>query len=280
MYNASVRNGYKDGKMEKVKSFQVKEVCKICNVTRKALLIYEGKGLLTPYYINKDTGYRYYNAENISKIMHIRKFQSFGFSLDEIYDYLNDTKKISEVCNRLNKIKTDLESVIDQLQIRMMTKEYDKQQIIRTNLPTRTYYVKRAITQGFMDALNFLRDTHLEAIKTGFADTPVRMHTSIFSYEGDAPDIYGTCDIAFCILMNEGYEGKNAVKKEATPALSILHRGSYKTLKESAKILLDYCKDNAIRPAGPISSIWLEGPPVHGSAEEKYLTQISIPVEE
>ena len=265
--------------MEKVKTFQVKDVCKICNVTRKVLLIYEGKGLLTPYYINKDTGYRYYNAENISKIMYIRKFQSFGLSLEEINEYLNDTKNLSKVYNRLTKLKSELETIIDQLQIRMMTEEYDKQQIIRTNLPTRTYYVKRAITHGFMDALNLLRDTHLEAIKTGFADNPVQMHTSIFSYEGDAPDIYGTCDIAFCILMNEGYEGKNAVKKEGAPAISILHRGSYKTLKESAKILLDYCKDNAIRPAGPISFIWLEGPPVHGTAEEKYLTQITIPVE-
>ena len=38
----------KDGRMEKVKTFQVKEVCNICKVTRKALLVYEGKACLRP----------------------------------------------------------------------------------------------------------------------------------------------------------------------------------------------------------------------------------------
>lgn len=266
--------------MEKVKTFQVKEVCQICKVTRKALLVYEAKGLLTPYYINEESGYRYYNAENISKIMHIRKFQSFGFSLDEIYEYLHDTRKLADVFDRLTHLKEDLEETIAQLKMRMLTEEYDKQEIVRSVLPRTFCFAKRALTHGYAEALFFLRQTHLEAIKTDCSDKSVRMYTSVLSFEGEAPDIYGTCDMLYCIPMIEGYGGENALVEERTPALSLFHRGPYTTLSKSAKRLMDYCRANDVEPMGPLRFIWLEGPPVHGACEEKYLTQIAIPIAE
>ena len=165
--------------MDKTKTFQVRDVCEICKVTRKALLVYEEKGLLTPFYVNEENGYRYYNAENISKIMHIRRFQSFGFSLDEIYDYLNDTKELSAVYDRLVKLKNDLEESINQLQMRMMTEEYDKQDIVRVIFPRSYCYAKRAATRQYSEALNFLRDTHIEAMKTDRTTKTAKMYTSV-----------------------------------------------------------------------------------------------------
>ena len=264
--------------MEQIKTFQVKEVCEICNVTRKVLLIYEQKGLLTPFYVNEDTGYRYYSAENISKVMHIRKFQSFGFLLDEINDYLHDTKNFSVVFDRLNKIKADLEETINQMQLRMMTEEYDHQEVVRTVLPHRRYFVRQAATSDYLEALNFLRETHLEAIKTGLSDTAVKMHTTFLSYEGEYPDVYGKCEMQYCIPMKDGYVGKNAAEEEEIPALSIFHRGPYTSLIRGIKQLMDYCKARNIEPIGPLRLIWLEGPPIHGAHEEKYLTQIAVPI--
>lgn len=265
--------------MEKVKTFQVKEVCNICKVTRKALLVYEGKGLLTPYYINKDSGYRYYNAENISKIMHIRKFQSFGFSLDEISEYLDDTKELSVVYDRLNKLKEELDATIEQLRLRMMTGEYNKQDIVRIVLPRCYCYAERSVTHRFEEALNFLRETHLHAIAMDSTDKTVKMFNEVLSFEGEYPDIYGTCEMLYCIPMDMGYSGKNALMQEETNALSVFHRGPYTTLIDSIKSIMDYCKANNVLQAGPIRLYWLEGPPVHGADAEKYLTQIAVPIE-
>ena len=260
--------------------FQVKDVCKICNVTRKALLFYEKKGLLSPYYINPDSGYRYYNAENISKIMYIRKFQSFGFSLDEIYSYLHDTSKMSKVCDRLDQMRREIEETLSELRVRMMTEEYHHHEIFEVFLPKGYYYAKRKKTDRFMDALNFLRETHLEAIKTNRSVKIAKMCISVLSYEGSYPDLYGSCEILYCIPMELEYDGANARVEDATKAISILHRGSYSSLIESTKLIMDYCKAKNITPTGPLRFIWLEGPPVHGAAEEKYLTQIVIPIGE
>ena len=266
--------------MEKVQTFQVKEVCEICNITRKTLLVYEEKGLLCPHYVNQDSGYRYYNAENVSKIMHVKKMQSFGFSLNEIHEYLNDTKKMHEVFERLNKLKESLDETIKELRMRMMTEEYDSQEIIKTVFPRRYCYAKRAETKGFIEALNFLRETHLEAIKTERDDKVPKMYTSLLSYDGDTPDLFGRCEMLYCIPMLDGYDGENAFIEEETSALCIFHRGSYSTIAESVKKLLDHIKESDISAAGPMRFIWLEGPPVHGDRKEKYLTQIAVPINE
>lgn len=264
--------------MDKEKLFQVKEVCKICNVTRKALLIYEEKGLLTPCYVNEETGYRYYNAENLSKLLHIRKLQSFGFSLEEIGEYWSDTKKLSDVVARLTRLKEDLEETIEQLRLRMLTEDYDKQEVVLTRLPRAVCFARKKVTCRFDEALNFLRETHLLAIKTGKTDKATKMYNAVLSWEGETADLFGKCEMLYCIPMAEDYEGENALCEEATAALTLFHRGAYSLLKNSIKTLLDYAKANGYTAAGPLRLIWLEGPPIHGAKEEKYLTQLALPV--
>ena len=266
--------------MEKVKTFQVKEVAAICKVTRKALLIYEQKGLLTPYRVNDETGYRYYNAENISKIMHIRKFQSFGFSLDEIAEYLSDTKELSDVLARLNKLKEELDETIEQLKLRTMTEEYDNQNILKVRLPRQYCYARKAPSQGYEEALNNLRETHLAAIKTGLADRTPKMYTAVLSHAGEYPDVYAPCEMLYCIPMVEGYDGESAHVDAGSAALTLFHRGAYSALPQSVKRLYDYAAAEGAQPNGPLRLIWLEGPPVHGPHEEKYLTQLALPIKE
>ena len=48
--------------------FQIGEVAKIMGITRKAILVYENAGLLTPAVKDKESGYRYYSADNMTQI--------------------------------------------------------------------------------------------------------------------------------------------------------------------------------------------------------------------
>lgn len=52
--------------------FQIGEVTKILGITRKTLLVYENMGLLTPAVRDKDSGFRYYSADNMTQIRSIR----------------------------------------------------------------------------------------------------------------------------------------------------------------------------------------------------------------
>ena len=71
-------------KKQEVSLFKVGEVTKLTGVTRKALLIYEDKGLLIPAVKDESSGYRYYSADNITQIRSIRSLQSLGLTLKEV----------------------------------------------------------------------------------------------------------------------------------------------------------------------------------------------------
>ena len=64
--------------------FQIGEVTKILGVTRKALLVYENMGLLTPAVKDESSGFRYYSADNMTQIRSIRSLQALGLSLKEV----------------------------------------------------------------------------------------------------------------------------------------------------------------------------------------------------
>ena len=51
----------------------IKDVCKLCHVTKKALVYYEDKGLISPLIM--ENGYRDYSQKDIKIIKEICVFQ-------------------------------------------------------------------------------------------------------------------------------------------------------------------------------------------------------------
>lgn len=98
--------------------FQIGEVTKILGVTRKALLVYEEKGLLTPAVRDKESGFRYYTADNMTQIRSIRSLQALGLSLNEVAEYYYDTKNMDKKLEKLFEIREMLDRNIQMLQVR------------------------------------------------------------------------------------------------------------------------------------------------------------------
>lgn len=63
--------------------FTTKEFCKICNVGRETLRHYEQLGFLHPK-TNPDNHYRSYDGWDAGMIAEIKRYQSLGFSLEQI----------------------------------------------------------------------------------------------------------------------------------------------------------------------------------------------------
>ncbi len=66
------------------------QFAKICHVTKKALYVYEQKGLLTPALV-KSNGYRYYRLEQADVVATITLLQKLGSSLNEIESFFHLT---------------------------------------------------------------------------------------------------------------------------------------------------------------------------------------------
>jgi MerR family transcriptional regulator, activator of bmr gene len=66
------------------KTFSIGEVSRIKGVTRKALRFYDKIGLLKPYFINPENGYRFYSIEQFVQIDIIRALRAMDVSPIEI----------------------------------------------------------------------------------------------------------------------------------------------------------------------------------------------------
>ncbi|MCR5301781.1 MAG: MerR family transcriptional regulator [Lachnospiraceae bacterium] len=71
---------------EKRRLFTSAEVCRACGISRTSLFRLEEIGFLTPYRVNSNTGYRYYDLKNITAIGQFQKMQNVGLSKKEIVD--------------------------------------------------------------------------------------------------------------------------------------------------------------------------------------------------
>ena len=98
--------------------FKIGEIAKILGVTRKAILVYEEMGLLTPAVKDEASGYRYYTADNMTQIRAIRSLQTLGLSLAEIREYYYDTENLDRYLDRLMDLRATLDRNIHLLQLR------------------------------------------------------------------------------------------------------------------------------------------------------------------
>lgn len=60
------------------------EIAEFFGVSRKAIRLYEKKGIIKPVKVDADNGYRYYSAEQVQQLNGLLELKALGFSLDEI----------------------------------------------------------------------------------------------------------------------------------------------------------------------------------------------------
>ena len=104
--------------MDNKNLFSIGEIAKAVGVTRKTILNYEVKGLITPDKKEGNTGNRYYTIDTFTQIRTIRVFQNLGLSLDEIREYFNDSSDLQPMIQRLEKMKDELILTIEKLRER------------------------------------------------------------------------------------------------------------------------------------------------------------------
>ena len=167
--------------------FQIGEVTKILGITRKALLVYEEKGLLTPALKDKESGYR-----------SILSLQALGLSLKEIAAYYYDSENIDAQLQRLMDLRSALDRNIQMLQVRSARR--GDMTVHKTTLPQQVCFCRRYLCEAVTDAANNLRDTYIAAARTGKMSMLSRMFTMRMSQASEK------LDLMCCIPVNHDYD--------------------------------------------------------------------------
>ncbi len=108
------------------KLYSIGETAKIMGISVQTLRNYSNISLLSPAYINEETGYRYFSFSQFHIIDRIKYLRGFGLSLNEIDTIMTDgkvdniihflelqRKKIGQQINELTMTKEDIQWYID-----------------------------------------------------------------------------------------------------------------------------------------------------------------------
>ena len=250
--------------------FKIGEVARILGVTRKAILVYENMGLLTPAVKDKESGFRYYTADNMTQICSIRSLQALGLSLKEVAEYYYDTENIDHHLQRLLEFRNALDRNIQMLQVRS-AKQGDLT-VRSTTLSRQICFCRRHLCADTAEAAIRLRDTYIAAARTEKMSMTGRMFTMRMNQD---PDIL---DLMCCIPMNDDFDGPERTEFAETTALCVYYRGPYEGTGAAVRALLEHIRERSVQMTGLFRSIYLEGPPNRGKNSADYITQVAVPV--
>lgn len=92
---------------------QIKEFALFCNVSVRALHLYDKMGLFYPSYTDPHNNYRYYDTEQMLEFNTIISLKKVGFSLKEIKEMREHLLSKEEVILKLREKQSENERVIN-----------------------------------------------------------------------------------------------------------------------------------------------------------------------
>ncbi|EGT3616481.1 MerR family transcriptional regulator [Clostridium perfringens] len=97
-----------------MKLYSIGEVSKIKGITIKTLRYYQSVALIEPAYVDENSGYRYYSAEQFIQIDIIKGCRKLGVSIKELQEILK-TKDTEKLISFLKEKKLEAERNIESL---------------------------------------------------------------------------------------------------------------------------------------------------------------------
>ncbi|MCC5422360.1 MerR family transcriptional regulator [Clostridium botulinum] len=90
--------------------YTIGQLALILKVSTRTLRHYDDIGLLKPYCINEENGYRYYEQEQISLAKNIMKLKGYGLALEEIKEIIanSNINRYEIIKKRLNIIESEI----------------------------------------------------------------------------------------------------------------------------------------------------------------------------
>src|SRR5262245_28288653 len=95
--------------------FSIGEFSRVTGVTVKALRFYHDEGLLSPTFVDAQSGYRYYDPMLVERARVIVYLRSLEFPLDQIREILRHAGDDDQLLAAMDRHKAEIETRIRQL---------------------------------------------------------------------------------------------------------------------------------------------------------------------
>lgn len=247
---------------EERKLFTVKDVSRACGVSRATLIRMEEGGFLTPYRTDPDTGYRYYDMQNVAAIGQYQRLQSIGLSRSEIADvYFGRVDSAEFIARQRRKLESmrrflnEFEMSHDQSRDRMFS---------YTLLPPATYYCAEVAASSAEEAATLAYVVHERCMSEGYrllGSEPGAMMVDDWRAWSQSPSPDYRVTMCIPVLPGPGADEDPSLRSfPETEALTVLGFGDYSVIPELWRQLYGELDEAGLEQSGPGRLIALVAP--------------------
>jgi DNA-binding transcriptional MerR regulator len=258
-------------------------------VSVRMLRHYDAIGLLRPAYVDGMTGYRSYDAGQLSRLNRIVALKELGFTLQQVHSILDEEVSVEELRGMLRLRRAELESQIAADTTRLAQVEERLRVIEREGaMPAYDVQIKRILG---------VRVAELAATAAGFEPksiTPVivplyeelRDRLDRTGLRPAGPDIahYEDSPVGEGVLVHaaipvdadpgEDHDFAIVDLPEIEQAATILHRGSMDDVMPTLQALARWIDSNGYQPVGYNRELYIE----LGEDRDAWVTELQEPI--
>ncbi len=267
--------------------YQIGDFSRISRLSVKTLRFYHECGLLEPAFIDRESGYRYYDEGSVERARIIGELKALDFPIKEIKDILDNCADDSDLVSHAMKKSMEIrERLVRYGEMRKRLEAFIKQAVQiqehRTIGANREVFVKD-VPDLLVATIRF---------KGRYEDVSPRFNR-LFRYSGrccnGAPlSLYydneyrdDDADIVACLPVRAPVEADGIESRclEGGKVVAIVHKGAYENLGESYKSLIDYVSQNRLEIESPSREVYMKGPGmIFPRSSRKFITEIQLPM--
>ncbi len=262
--------------------FTISQAAKSCGISRSTIMRLEEKGLLKPISCSENTGYRYYDNNNITKILQIQMFLEFGMSYKDIAEYFNSNYLSPTLIKTLEQKQFALNRCLQEMKLRIANKSGIQFEII--DLPEYVCYSREYTGFNSTDKYNAMYNLFKEAVEKGYKFLSTEPLFTINKRTDFMEGKYHNNlkhNFLCCIPLEAKTAPKEAVKFPSCKALSILYYGKYDNIGNTFIALGDKVKEMGVEPIGAPRVLAVIAPYVGREiTPDKYISRIALPIKD
>lgn len=257
----------------------------LTHISVKTLRYYDETGLLPPYRVDSETGYRYYSTTQLPRLYKILALKDLGFSLEQISRMLAEDINTEKMRGMLLLRQAEQENRVQQEQERLTRVRGMLRLIEKENEMNRDVVLKQVAPQWIASVRKIiptypdvgqLYPAIFAALGTNFeGGLPVALwHDK--EYKEKEVDAEAGLYLKRAVPVGDGVQ---VHELPAATVASMIHHGAYNRLPESYDTVLHWIEANQFRVAGPIREIYLHCSTPVRQDDESYVTEIQVPVQ-
>ncbi len=269
--------------------YQIGEFSRITEIPVKTLRFYHEQGLLVPAHVDRGSGYRYYNGENVSRARVIKQLRELDFSLSEIGRVLQfESDEEFSFLEKLQLQKQHLQDEMDRLS--GIDKTLDQIILFETNARRKMEVSKFEIEEKQVESLLVggirMRGKYSDCGKAfsklgrtfgrHICGDAMLLHYDMEFKDSDA-------DFEACMPIAKG-KSTEEINVRAIPGgrcISLLHKGPYDTLGRSYEKMMSYARAKKYEVMTPSREVYIKGPGlIFKGNPQNYITEIQFLIED